>query len=241
MNRAGVVVAGVDGCRAGWFVVVRYLETERVKHYVAPDFREVLDGCDGASVIAVDIPIGLLDSVEEGGRPADRYARKLLGRPRSSSVFSPPCRPALTSETYEQAAAATRARSVKGRSLTRQSFHLFRKLREVDALMTPERQEVVREAHPELSFAAMNGGHALVERKIRAEGRRLRIELLRAAGFASLEELPSASAGKDVNVDDVLDAYVCCWTAMRIARGDAERIPENPTRDPRGLLMEMWF
>ena len=38
---SGAVVAGVDGCRAGWYVVVQHLGTWRMEHHVASDFTEV--------------------------------------------------------------------------------------------------------------------------------------------------------------------------------------------------------
>ncbi len=38
---------------------------------------------------AIDIPIGLLDHPAQGGRECDRAARRVLGRGRQSSVFSP--------------------------------------------------------------------------------------------------------------------------------------------------------
>ncbi|MCZ7665151.1 MAG: DUF429 domain-containing protein [Thermoleophilia bacterium] len=237
----GPVVAGVDGCKAGWFVVKQRLGTEKVEHHVVSDFAQVLELCREVSVLAIDIPIGLLDIVEDTGRPVDRLARGILSPHRASSVFPAPCRPALAHHTYEEAAAATRALSAKGRSLTRQSFGLFPKLREVDGLMTPERQAVVREVHPELCFATMNGDRPMVESKTNQEGQRQRISLLREAGFVSIEETVSSLSGKGVRIDDILDAHACCWTAARIVRAEADRIPEEPTTDSRGLRMEMWF
>jgi predicted RNase H-like nuclease len=41
-------------------------------------------------------------------------------------------------------------------------------------------------------------------------------------------------------VDDYIDALVCGWTAVRVVRGEARRIPAEPEKDERGLRMEMW-
>lgn len=235
-----IFVAGADGCKSGWFVVARDLSSGVVVHHRAPDFAAVLELSAGVAALAIDMPIGLMDRVERGGRPADRLARERLKPHRASSVFSPPCRAALRYRTYEGAAAATRARSTEGAGLTRQSFGLFPKLREVDGLMTPERQRVVREVHPELCFAVMNGGRPLELSKKTPEGQVVRVGLLSAAGFdissKSVKKLAVAGVGRV----DVIDAYATCWTAARMARGEAEQLIGDPARDPRGLRMEIW-
>ncbi len=235
-----IVVAGADGCRAGWFVVMRHLATGTVEHHTVPTFAALLDLCAEVSAVGLDMPIGLMDMVERGGRPPDRLARERLKPHRSSSIFSPPCRAALACATYEEAAAATRARSSTGGSLTLQSFGLFPKLREVDALMTADWQRLVHEVHPELSFATMNGDRPLEVSKQKPGGQALRIEVLLAAGFdisaKSVKRLARAGVGRS----DVLDAYAVCWTAGRIASGVAERLSGHPAVDSRGLKMELW-
>ena len=45
----------------------------------------------------------------------------------------------------------------------------------------------------------------------------------------------------DVADDDVLDAIACLWTALRIAEGIAETLPENPPKDPEGLPMQIVY
>ena len=40
---------------------------------------------------------------------------------------------------------------------------------------------------------------------------------------------------------DILDAHAACWTAQRIAEGQAARIPKHPAVDGNGLRMEMWY
>jgi predicted RNase H-like nuclease len=41
--------------------------------------------------------------------------------------------------------------------------------------------------------------------------------------------------------DDLYDAAVLGWTAMRVAGGAAQRLPESPQRDARGLRMEIVY
>ncbi len=155
-------------------------------------------------------------------------------------MFSPPCRPALACRTYDEAAAATRALSPTGSALTLQSFGLFAKLRQVDDAMTPELQATVHEVHPELSFARMNGGRPMEISKQKREGQDARIEMLRAAGFdvtaAKVKRMARAGVGRI----DVLDAHAVCWTAARIARGEADRLGDGSDVDTRGLRMELW-
>src|SRR6266700_814257 len=86
--RGMLPVAGVDGCRAGWLVV------HGGRAAVCTDFAEVLTALPDDAVVAVDMPIGLVDEHEPGGRAVDRAARARLGAKRSS-VFSPPPRCAL--------------------------------------------------------------------------------------------------------------------------------------------------
>ena len=40
--------------------------------------------------------------------------------------------------------------------------------------------------------------------------------------------------------DDILDAYVLVWTAWRIWRAHALRVPPVPPCDATGLRMEIW-
>jgi len=240
MQQAEPRVAGVDGCRSGWFVVVQQLTSGAVDHHTVADFAAVLELCRGVEALAIDIPIGLMDTVEKGGRPVDRLARERLKPHRASSVFSPPCRPALACLTYEEAAAVTRSLSSSAATLTLQSFGLFPKLREVDALMTPRLQAWVHEVHPELCFAQMNGGLALELSKKKPAGQEMRIALLERAGFDITGRTVRRLARGGVNRTDVLDAYACCWTAARMARNAAERLSSGSDRDSRGLRMELW-
>ena len=141
----GPALAGVDGCRAGWLVVMAHpMAREAPEHQVTicARFDDVLALLPTSVVCAVDIPIGLLAERQPGGRDCDRGARRLLGR-RASSVFTPPTRPLLEATHYAQ---------VRGHGLSIQAFNILPKIREVDRVMTPALQQRVYEAHPELAF-----------------------------------------------------------------------------------------
>jgi len=237
-------VAGADGFRDGWVVVLQNAESGAVRVRTVADVEALFDLPERPSAVGIDAIIGLPDRAEPGGRACDREARQFLGHPRSSSVFSPPAYDALSAETYDDAQRLNRESGPDAPGLSIQTFHLFAKLRAVARAMTPERQSRVREVHPELAFAAMNEGTALAESKHSDAGAEMRTDLLAACGLdggRKAAEKLDASPG----LDDVLDAHAVCWTARRIANGAARRLPAgNPEAVPtnnRGLRMEIWF
>jgi predicted RNase H-like nuclease len=179
------------------------------------------------AAIAVDMPIGLPD---RGPRACDIAARQRLGA-RRSSVFPTPVRAALDAPTYAEALARSRAAS--GRGLSRQAFNLLAKMAELDAIIRPELQDQVVEAHPEMAFARLAGRPAAHPKRT-AEGRAERLAVLDRAGLGDLSavRLPGAAP------DDVLDAVALTLTAARVRDGVAERLGDG-TRDARGLCMEV--
>jgi predicted RNase H-like nuclease len=227
------VIAGVDSCPGGWLAVLVtfYEEVVEEKHLLLGSFKELSELASPPSYIAVDIPIGLLDEPVQGGRECDRVARKVLGRPRSSSVFSPPVRPALDCSTFEEA---------REYGLNMQSFGILPKVRELDLIMTTDLQRRIREVHPEVTFFTLAGLSPAQAGKKKAEGREERIALLNQYFFQVEEGLGRFPASK-VTADDVLDAYACAWTAMRLFRGEAGCLPDDPERDERGLRMAIWY
>jgi predicted RNase H-like nuclease len=198
-------------------------------------FDEVLALDPTPAVIAVDIPIGLPETIRPGGRACDRQARQLLGR-RASSVFSPPSRSILETVQYDH---------VRVHGVSRQTFGIMPKIREVDQLMTPALQQIVHEAHPELAFMSLTG-HPMRHNKKTPAGREERLKALtRAAPFRcirdGLESILALFNRTQVAPDDLFDACVLARTAWRIANSQATRIPAKPMVDACGLRMEIWF
>src|SRR5262249_9710883 len=97
-NKRGLL-HGIDGCRGGWVMATAALGFRNVILEIAPEFRCILEQVAVDSVLAIDIPIGI---PENEPRTCDGDARRLLGWPRSSSVFSPPCRKALAARTFPE-------------------------------------------------------------------------------------------------------------------------------------------
>lgn len=236
-----VWVAGVDGCRNGWMVVLWHPSSASVRRRMVNTANALVHLPETPAIVGVDMVIGCPDAAEPDGRQCDRAARQLLGHPRGTSVFSPPAYDALWAETYEEAVRRNRASGPEAPGLSKQTFHLFPKLRELAECMTPPRQERIREVHPELAFYAMNGDAPVEASKHTDAGRARRLDLLSAHGFPDVRSVaePRGATG----LDDVLDAHAACWTARRIHDGTAERCPPLPSPAPcndRDLRMEIW-
>ena len=208
-------IAGVDGCRTGWVVATR--DGARV----VPSFAAI---ADEFALIGVDMPIGLPD---RWGRSADRAARAYI-RPRGACVFPTPPRALLDRHDYGEANDTSKARF--GAGLTRQTFHLLPKIREVDAAIEAATQHRFIEVHPECSFRALTG--SVLAPKRSALGREQRSCALEAV-FGTIE---ARIAG--ARPDDVLDAYAVLWTALRHERGESTILGGGEV-DGRGLVMRI--
>lgn len=122
-----------------------------------------------------------------------------------------------------------------GESLSRQSFEILAKIREVDDLMTPKLQTRVFEVHPDVSFWALNGKQPLKHKKDKREGRWERLRLLLPHYPAIEEHLAQLDRTKAAD-HDLLDAAAAAWTAERVARGAVSR-----QFDSGGLRMEIIY
>ena len=231
---------GIDGCKAGWVLARSDLGLQTLHFSIEPTLGDVLRAAGENTSIAIDVPIGLAD---DDARACDHAARRILGAPRSSSVFSAPCRGTLTATSYQDACRLNL--DARGRGVTQQLFNILRKIREVDELMTPDLQDRLREAHPEVTFALLAGtGRGLPHPKKTPQGEADRLALLqtffpvldRATLAAERARLGPAKVARD----DLVDAVACLVTAYRIASGQARVLPDGPPqRDARGLRMEI--
>ena len=228
---------GVDGCRAGWFYASE--EHGRFSFGVVETLADLLATAPAESRMFIDIPIGLRD-VSGTPRGCDAAARKLLGRPRSSSVFAVPLRAVLRCEDY--ASALAKSRHLSGKGLSKQAFGIIRKIREVDDLLANATGSNVslREIHPELCFWALRGGHAMTHSKKTEAGFVERIAVL-TPRLPSAPQIVTDALGKhlrrDLARDDVVDALAALVTAMQ-PRDRLRTAPFEPERDARGLTME---
>ena len=224
-----MIVGGADGCRTGWVICRRDADGTLDIGVV----KTLAEACEGLSILAVDMPIGFVD-VPRPPRACEVEARKLLPG-KASSVFPTPCRPALACATHAEANALSKTMGV---GLNQQTFHLFPKMREVDALMraNPHLHSIVYEAHPELAFARMNGGKPVLSKKRQPDGYAERRKLLARYGFKTKVDRLSGAVR-----DDILDAIAVCRTATLIAAGTATCLGPTDERDRHGLPMNIWF
>jgi predicted RNase H-like nuclease len=191
--------------------------------------------------VAIDIPIGLLDSV--AFRPCDVAARRLLKR-RASSVFAPPARYMLAAAGDYGAIRALveqeRKTTPAAKSLSAQAAGIAPKVREVDDWVRaqPDSERWLFECHPELSFRALNDG-APAASKHSAAGLTPRRRLIRAEFPDAAQRLAAAPwIGTQAGLADLLDAYAALATALACARGDQEALGGGE-RDAENVLMRI--
>ncbi len=239
-------VIGVDGCPYGWLAVQHFPlreQRETLEARLFPSFEKLIRSEWGqATFILVDIPIGL---AERGRRGCDRLARQLLGAKRASSVFPAPRRPMLTMATYDEANNWGKSQGREaGGGLSKQAWNILPKIKEVDASITPDLQNKIREAHPEVAFHRLNTNTPLLFSKKKPEGREERLTLLRKNGLIDLEQtwqtLMMTNKRVDAAMDDFLDAAALSLTAAAMLHGGPVHHLTEKRVDARGLRMEIW-
>lgn len=210
---------GVDAAGPYWIGVAGDLRVYAARALV--DLLAAAEADGEIAVVGIDMPIGLPTGSEP--RTADVLARSAAG-PRRASVFMTPPRPVLEAPTYEEASLAARRETGKG--VSRQAWALRHKTLEVDGVVRATDRRIV-EVHPEVSFTTL-AGRSLPCAKSTWAGLEDRRALLAAAGFVLPGDL--GRPGHVAGPDDVLDAAVACWSAHRVAAGNAVRYPDPPER-----------
>jgi predicted RNase H-like nuclease len=232
-------IFGLDGCRRGWFFVEQNLETGKLCWGLFATIADVFAGISPPKIVGIDIPIGLPDV---GARQCDVQARKLLGFPRSSSVFSAPIRPVLSARNYQEAC-DIRFR-LEGKKMSKQAWFITPKIREVDDFLRENQlyRPRIREVHPEVSFSYLNGGGRFAginAGKKTPEGHHIRQELLKTVFGEAIENALADKKQFGAQADDVLDAFVVLWSAKRILENECVIIPATREMDSVGFSMEI--
>lgn len=233
-------VHGADGCAAGWAVVSVAAEgPPEPELSLAPSLAPLVAS---GEVLAVDIPIGLPGRIEGPGRAAEKAVRPLLGA-RQSSVFSMPSRAAVYAATYDEACRLALATSDPPRKVSRQGFHLFPKVRELDGLLDVTNQARVFEVHAEVAFWRLNGEAPMpTAKRVKGvptrDGLAERIALLERHGYPAGWFDRVRPAG--LPLVDVVDAAAIALIARRCAAGVARPFPDPPDVDDRGLRIAIW-
>jgi predicted RNase H-like nuclease len=220
---------GLDGFSQGWVAVTLDGDEQAISFH-----RDVSDALSGAFDRAgIDIPIGM---TEDGERACDQLARARL-RPHASRVFTGARR--WLWQEFSDPDKANREALRRGQTrVSRQLWHLGRKIMEVDAHLRAHPSIGLCEVHPELVFLRLNDGQPLPPKKS-AEGDTLRRSLLKRQGFRDIDRwLTDLRIGTGARRDDVLDA---CAVAIA-ARDPAGSLPEGtPPLDEFAVPMRIWF
>lgn len=228
------LIAGIDGCRGGWLCVILNISTNSIRSQIVTRIDEILAITPPIVMAFIDIPIGLTDS---GPRGCDIEARKKLGRPRGSSVFPAPIRPMLAATTYAEACWI--GEEVDGRKLSRQTWNIMPKIREVDEFLqrSPSWKRRLRETHPELSFLLWNGSRAMVHGKKTLAGRAERESLVRSRYASAFDDAIQKLPRREYVRDDLLDAFAALWSVERLTSGQAIAFSSDLSCDAEGLEM----
>lgn len=230
---------GVDGCKIGWFYTA-------LDHYqkwevgTFPNIEDLWKVHHNATLILIDIPIGL---PFKGPRACDLATRKLLGSKKSSSVFPPPCREAVSAKTYKEACETNK--NFLGKKISLQAWHISKKIKEVDDFLItyPKARQIIRETHPEICFWALTGGRPMKFPKKKSLGFIERLELLMTV-FPPTESIVNTALKKynrkEVAKDDILDSIAASIIACS-PRNAIVTIPKKPETDGIGLPMEIIY
>lgn len=225
-----VKAIGLDGCRGGW--VAAFAEDGKVYHIeVAASLQQVRPGPDTS--VWIDMPIGL-PGASEYPRPVEALARKRLGK-RRSSVFPVPCREVLSCSSYQQANMLHR--QLTGVGLQKQSWFLFPEIKEAGSFA---HEVSLKEAHPEVLFADLNGEPLPASKKTNP-GLMHRLDLLQQLdpGMSNLFTKALSLYPRSVCTrDDIIDASVLAVSACH-PEWKADGIDQHPSHSTEGHEMNI--
>ena len=227
-------VAGIDGSHAGWISVIRQIDKANYYKLVFSKDLSVLCN-DRINLALIDMPVGLDKKIFTGGRIVDKLARKKLIK-RKSSIFNAPSRLTLKAKNYQE---ANKINKKQGLGLSKQSWNLIPKIKELEILMQQDNRPLIFESHPEISFQEMNNKELNYSKKERL-GIEERKKILESNGF-EIEFLNKHLREKNRNFkhDDFLDACAISWSALRVSKNKNKNIPEKGVKDEKGILMQM--
>ena len=235
---------GIDNRTGGWFCVGLGKNNE-CAYFPTPNIEiahwQIKDR--GGKIALIDMPIGFPNG--KAARVCDQKARRFIG-PRSSSVFSVPCREAI--EAYKSGVGKkdkvekgkSESRRVARGPLSKQTWDIADKMAEVDDFVH-NNYAILREVHPEVCFRALNDNEYLADHKTTMQGAKKRLEICSRYFADASQLLANARLCKGAKDDDVLDALAAAITAKLGATNGYETLPDNPPKDSTGLPMEMVY
>lgn len=232
-----MILGGIDGCRAGWFLVK--WNGSSYENGIYASLQAMIAAHPDLQRIMIDMPLGMGSSKVQ--RTLEQQLRKELPG-RAATVFNPPCREALYAPDEQEAKAINL--KIENKSLSIQTLNILLKIRELDkAIRTGDPAIQWIESHPELCFKYLNG-HVLLSRKSRPEGIQERLSILTAyeAGIPDhYSAILNSTQREEVRKDDVLDAFCLCLVNRLAGRDGLSFLTNDPARDDVGIPMQIGF
>jgi len=227
-------IAGIDGSKGGWVCVSGYENNyKELKFEKLKKFSDIKS--KNFSLVLVDIPVGLDIDLKKGGRIVDNLARKEL-LTNKSSIFNAPTRLVLDAKNYEE---ANKINKSKGMGLSKQSWNLVKKIKEVDEYIRNSNVTIIFESHPEIIFQIMKKDKITTKKK-NDEGIIERKNLLEKNGFNKVFLEKNLSARDSFyKKDDFIDACSLFWSANRAIASTEVKIPNNIVFDSEGIIMQI--
>ncbi|WP_252311978.1 DUF429 domain-containing protein [Sinobaca sp. H24] len=221
---------GLDGCRGGWLAA--FAENGSVYNIeMLTSLRQLRPELNTS--IWVDMPLGL-PAASEYPRQVEALARQKLGK-RRSSVFPVPCIEVLACRSYQEANLLHK--QLTGAGLQKQSWFLFPKIKEVESFSI---ESSVKEAHPEVLFADVNGEPLSASKKTN-QGITQRLGLLKQLDpdiYSLFTKTVSLYPRKICARDDIIDASILAITACH-PEWRADGIDQHPDYSAEGHEMNM--
>lgn len=251
---------GLDWTSGRWLAVA--FVDGRIESRVFPSALAAWRRYRDADGLLIDVPIGLPDTEP---RACDQRAREYVHPDRQGSVFPTPARRAIDAFPHE--AASRENEAAIGRGISAQTWGIVPCIRDVDALLQtvpaarpPASEDAdgdprgrLREAHPEVCFAALApDGAPVTESKTTDQGREQRFRALETVENDPRQryetvidqqiEWPKQFSRRlrSSDRDDILDALALAIVA-RESDGDPQTLPEAPATDSTGLPMEICY
>jgi predicted RNase H-like nuclease len=218
-HRTMTTFCGADWAGHGWVTATSTGDGPPDIGY-QPTVYDVWKSLAGDRRLAIDIPIGL---TTDGRRHCDLEARRVL-QTRGNSLFYTPTREAVYETNLELAKDAQEHLDF---SVQNQVWSLVPRIREVDRFIqataeTLDQHQVI-ETHPEVAFAALNGGLPMERSKKEELGGGERLAALEETSLTGVGEAYRKAreefggpdyATKLAKPDDILDALVALVVAM---------------------------
>jgi predicted RNase H-like nuclease len=147
----------------------------------------------------------------------------------------------LAATKWEEAAEANE--HACGKRISKQTWAIVAKIKEVDEFLSSDiqRQDLVREIHPEVLFQALNYGLPLAAKKKSSAGRFERIEIIERhlpGGREFFEKTSRRYPRSDLQLDDILDAMSAALVASQYSN-QLRTMPSTPPVDSAGIRCEI--